>query len=812
MAREDQLRTTARTLQDLGWSQILDALASRTQTPRGRELALALSFKDGRAQVQASLDIIEEARQLLRRQLPMPVGGLQDIRLLVDRAQKGAILNAPELQQCAQVARGAGQVRRFVTGLAEDVPLLAGWAQRLTNLGPLASRIDGCLEPSGTLRDDASVELAEHRARARSLHTRIKSQLQERLEQPEFLHLLQDNYYSVRNDRYVVPVKANFRSQVPGIVHNASQSGQTIFVEMDELVPLGNELTIAQSLAAEEELRVLGELSEEVANYGDALLKNAEVLADLDLVQASGRLAEDLDCAPPQLVEPTEPLALLDARHPLLLLQGKKVIANTIELRDNQWALVISGPNAGGKTVAMTTVGLCTLMTWAGLPVPARIGSVVPLVRGLSCSVGDAQDLHRDLSTFTAHLTAISDILHHAGPGWLALVDEIAGGTDPVEGAAIATATLEYLVERQVRVMVTTHLEAVKAYGVTDPRFVNGRVGLDPHTLRPTFHLELGVAGVSKAIEVAAQVGLPTAVVEKAKEHLAGGGALTVAIAKLEQAQVEARQERDRLAREVARLEGEKRALEEAQREARRARAQAELDLRQEMEAKLREAEALAAKAVAELQAGADMKRAQAMQAELRRRAEEERRAKQRLEAQQQAPQARALHSVSVGDWVHVVTLGQRGEVTAVQGDDVEVRVGALRTRVRLEDLVAARKPEGQGPGKPGGDKRKSKRKHTDTAELAPTGERGRDWITQDATCDLRGLRAEEAQRMITAFLDERYLTGPHVVLFIHGHGTGALRQVVREALVESPVVQSFRPGEQREGGEGVTIAELRTD
>jgi DNA mismatch repair protein MutS2 len=801
-----QLALTARTLADLGWDKLLHALAARTQTPWGQELALAVRLLPDAAAVEHAWAETQEARQLLRRALTMPVGGLEDIRPHLDRADKGAVLGAPELFACVNVARAASQVKRFVVGLAEDVPLLASKVQRFADLSALAARVSKTFEPSGALRDDASYDLAEYRRRARSLHARMKGRLDELLAEPEFTHRLQDNYYSLRNDRYVVPVKSNFRGQVPGIVHNASQSGQTIFVELDELVPLGNELTIAESLAAEEERRILAELSREVASSQRELLANAELLAELDRLQAVARLADDLNCEVPELVAADAPMVLRDARHPILLLQGKKVVPNTITLAAGAQALVISGPNAGGKTVAMSTVGLCLLMTRAGLPIPAREGTAVPLVDGLSCAIGDAQDLARDLSSFTAHLQSLAEILAAAGRGWLCLVDEIASDTDPVEGAALACAILEGLADRGARLVVTTHLEQVKAFGINDQRFVNAKVGLDPSTLRPSYALELGSAGVSKAIDVAAQAGLPESVIAKAREYLRGGGALTLALQKLDDQHQALVAERDALQKRMRALEQEQVALAAEVEKMRQARAVAEVELKQKVAERFAQASSEAAAVIASLQAGATMQTAQRAQREMAERADGAREeanalAKAPMPHGASKPQARP----AVGSRVKVLGLNQIGEVITLDDTHAVVACGSLRTRVALSDVTVLSARDAGVKA----ERQKQKREHRRSLSAA-THSGGPDVLMPSATCDVRGLRADEALRQIELFLDQRYLEGQSPLLLIHGHGTGALRQVVREALSGSSYVAQFRPGDDHEGGDGVTVVDLR--
>jgi DNA mismatch repair protein MutS2 len=797
----------ARTRRDLGWDQIVAAVAARTATARGRERALALPFLGSKDEIVASLDRIAEIRELLRKELALPLAGAEDVRGPLARAGKGAILEAPEMIACARLIRAAARVRGFLAAHRGEAPILAAAGEALPDASSIASRIETAFEPSGRLKDSASGTLSSLRDRARGLHRQIKERLEGMLHDEKFTMNLRDNYYSIRNDRYVVPVNSSFRAEVPGIVHNASNSGQTIFVEPDQLVGLGNELSIAESLAAEEERRVLAELSGDLGDRGNELLGAVEILGELDLVEAEGRLAEALDATPPVLAEGRAPFSLKSARHPILALQGKKVVANHISLAADQKALVVSGPNAGGKTVTITTVGLAALLVRAGLPVPADRGSVVPLWSSIHTAIGDAQDLGQDLSTFSAHVTALRGILDSAREGSLALVDEIAADTDPREGAALAAAVLGELVDAGAAVLVTTHLEELKALGFADPRFANARVGLDPRTLAPTFRLELGSAGVSSALEIAARCGLPAPVLERAKKNLHGGAALPKALERLEE---------ERMAHERARLDLEDRRREIERLKAELDRAKAELgDVQRDIEIRVREemldeveqAHREVGELVASLTKRPDMKKAVETQEDLKARAERIARERDRLRAKEEAEkkgQAAAPDTkVRPGMRVQVVPLGREAEVIEVSADEAMVAAGPLKLRVKLADVVplTGKAKAAQFASSGGKAERLAK------AAKAAGGAVGE----PEARCDVRGLRAEDAVREVELFLDRKYTEGAAAVLIVHGHGTGALKKLLREHLAASPYVAGHRAGEGHEGGDGVTVVELRT-
>lgn len=793
------------TLREMGWPHIQAALGARAATANGQELARGLAFLPDREAVRTALARVEEARELGRRELVIPVAGAEDVRPALERVAKGGVLAPAELLACARTVSAASRVRSFLEARKLEAPLLGRMGESLPALGPLASRIEDTLEPSGAVRDGASEALAMHRQRARALHQQIQGRIDGMLHDPAFSSQLRESYYSTRNDRYVLPVVASFRAKVPGIVHNASQSGQTLFIEPEEIIGLGNELSIAESLAAEEERRVLAELSEDVGGHVDELRHSLALLAQIDLVQASARLAVDLDASSPNIAEPHEALELYGLRHAVLLLQGKKVIANDVRLDPEQRALVVSGPNAGGKTVTITAIGLCGLMLRAGLPVPADSRSVLPICRGVVSAIGDAQDLARDLSTFSAHLTRLRDILVAARGGWWVLVDEIAADTDPREGAAIAAAVLGRLVQRQARVFVTTHLEEVKALGVTDPRFVNARVGLDAQTMRPTYRLELGAAGMSNALEIAAQVGLPADVLAEARERVRSGSQLTLALARVEEMEREIeRRRRDAEAEREAAVSARQAALAERA-EAERLRGEAEQRARAELAGELEEARQRVGHMIAELQAAPSMRLAQKAQQALEEQAAELAVKQQRHEARR-AVRARqpvtsgAGEAIKPGARVRVVSLAKDGEVLSVVDGEATVAVGPLRMRAKLDDLVVV---GGQAP------KARSFSPGDEARERRVRVERGGDDVPSNRL-DLRGQRADEALRALESFLDVMFLKGPSYAIVVHGHGTGALKEALRDMLRSSPYVATFRPGDRHEGGDAVTVIELR--
>lgn len=790
-------------LTHLGWPEVVRALAQRCRLPSGQRQATALEFLTSAAEVREALARVDEARLLAESRLTLPLGLSGTPEEHIDRAAKGGVLEPPALRDCASLLRAAARTRRFLEGRAAQSPRLWVIAEGLSSDERLADRIERAVEPSGALSDRASPELGALRDRVRGLHRGLKAKVEEFLEDEGMQLHLRDRYFTIRDERYVLPILASSRSQFPGIVHNASQSGQTLFVEPEAMVDMGNELTIAAAMVAEEEARILRELSEGVSRRAPELLRDLDLLGRLDLLEAEARLASELDAHAPEVCAPDAGFELLSLRHPLLVLQGKKVVASHARLEAPRRALVVSGPNGGGKTVTITAIGLSACMLRAGLPVPAAQGSRLPFYAEVRAAIDERGDLARDLSTFTAHLTSVRDIALFAGPRSLVLVDEIAADTDPREGAALATAILEDLLQRGAQVLVTTHLDELKALALSDERFANARVGFDAEKLAPTYQLHLGSPGSSSALDVAQRVGLPPAVVERARAAMTGrGGALAQALRSLEE-------ERARLAVERRAAEAARAAAQAAEE---RARTREEASRRAEKEAGARMGEALAeeldaarcevARLLAELQAAPTLRKAGEAQKQLESWRATVTQAARSAEAQAKAgPEAVPGGELEKGARVRILSLGQEAEVLEVQGGEALLRAGSLKVRRPINDLLQLK---GKAPAAPGFGKSR--------AEKLGAAEEARPAAVQlpDRRLDARGLRVEELLREVDRFLDRLYAEGAPEAAILHGHGTGALKQALREHLAASPYVGSFRAGDRHEGGDAVTVVALR--
>ncbi len=744
----------------------------------GKRRAAKRPLLESREKVEECFACAAEGLLLREQAFRLPLDSVADIDDSIARAAKGALLEPRELISIAQTLFALDRAREGLLAREHVLPNLTPWARQLPSLESLAARLDYAFEASGEVSDRASPALLEARNRVRGLHRSLKARLETFLRDESFTPNLREEYYSVRHDRYVLPILASHRQEVPGIIHNASQSGQTLFVEPEALVGMGNELAIAESLVLEEERRVLQELSNAVGREADRIHTGLEAAAFLDEVEAVALLSEELQSQVPKLEPPGGDLDVRALRHPLLLLQRKDVVSNDVSLSQGVQALVISGPNAGGKTVTLTAVGLCALMLKAGLPIPVAEGSRFPLFRSIHSAVGDAQSLAEGLSTFSAHVRELRDIHASASQGSLVLIDEIAADTDPQEGAALAGALLEDLIERGAVVMVTTHLEELKALAHVDARLANARVGFDPRKMAPTYRLQMGAAGSSSAIELAERMGLPRALCERARERLTrGGGTLSLALRKLEE-------ERERLAREADAASLEKQSLisERAAFEAERNK-----ELRQRREALKAEFDRMLIEArdvVSALRKTTSPQEAEELEKRLRSGARE---LEQTLIRENEKSTAPAPAELTPGMRVRHLGMGRDVEVLEVQDDAVLVVAGALKLKVPRTELGAASQAPAARPSR--------RSTHFEPVSLR---------------CDVRGMRAQDALRELEGFLDRLMRAGEASGLVVHGHGTGALKAAVRESLSASPYVERFRPGESHEGGDGVTLVTLR--
>lgn len=803
-----------KTRTDLEWDRLLGALADRASSVAGKRLAKGLPFAATHESLLITLGEVKEAVDLNRLGEPLPANDVPDVAQALERARIGASLSNEELRAIGQCLSEAARLRRFVTSRKNHIPLLLRACSTDPGLDEIEREIHRAFDPEGTLADKASPRLGELRTERRHVRDRLVRRLEEIMHQ--HADILQDAFFTERDGRYVLPVRSDAHERFPGIVHATSGSGATLFVEPRAIVELGNRLKMVEAQVAHEEDLIRAALSEKIENDIHNVEAAVAALGHADLRSASARLARDLTLTFPVVPQATkweqgrnEPsVRLRGARHPLLALDGVNVIPSDIEVCAGQ-AMIVSGPNAGGKTIALKTLGLAALCLRAGLPVPADEGSIVAAFEVVLTDVGDDQNLHKNLSTFSAHVQNLAAILEETRPGVLVLLDELAGGTDPREGEALAAAVLDTMVARGGAVATTTHYEGLKALALADPRFQNASVGFDLATMSPTFRLVMGIPGASSALSVARRFGIPNIVLERAEKFSSRDAAnfeevvnkLHAERAALEMAReaakraTEAAQEKQRrLDAELVRLQGiERGILTDAGKELFDSLKKARTTLR-EIESKLRG------------KPSADDLRDAARAIDV---------AAKRITALEESEPAPLIDvptpgavdpgAIRAGMRVYVPRLRTMAEVVEVLADGkLRVTAGALKLTTTIAEV---RTPNAAGMAeKPKENVRGPVRRSVFDAAADPEVPAQ----TSDNTVDLRGLRAHEAIAMAEQFLDRSLGAGRKVAFLIHGHGKGALREAVRDAVKASPYVAKSRPGEQREGGDGVTVVWLR--
>jgi DNA mismatch repair protein MutS2 len=731
-----------------------------------------------------------------------------DVREVVERAHKGGVLEVSELRDCGLVLGLMEEIARFIARHQSDAPAIGSMAAPLQwtrELQVLKRALDAAIQSDGSMKESASPELRRLTHVAHELKQRMRDDLDRILHSRRYEEVLQESYFAQREGRYVVPVKADMRGRILGIVHDISASGATVFLEPRELVDLNNSIKVADLEIDREVRRILRELTLLVASNAPGLEAGVEVLTELDCLNAKASLSRRLKANPVSLNDCGR-VMLKQARHPLLMLAKDQVVPNDILLDESIRVLVISGPNTGGKTVALKIVGLFSLMVRAGLHLPCAPESEMAIFADLYADIGDAQDLSRDLSSFSAHMTQMVRLLSETAarsssddasvPRSLVLLDEPVASTDPQEGAALAEALLCRLATLNMKVVATTHYRPLKELAQTTPGFANASVEFDVARLAPTYRLFLGIPGGSSALEIAGRLGMDTAILSDARQRLRHEDR------RLENLMTDLQQKQRRLAEDTERT---RQAREEAERAAGEVTAlrarleEAEQEARKGLKKKLGEQ---FQRARAEVQATVDaFKREQKLI-----KAKETKQRLSEMEAQTRqelAPTGEPIpiEQLGIGDAVEIAGLGMTGNLLETpQGKKrVRVKVGEGEVLATVSNLVGL----GRGHASPASPAALS----SSPSRVSSGGGLGLD---EQTVVDVRGQAADEALDHVIAALDRATLDGAPCLRIIHGHGTGRLKSALREYLKDSPYVEDFRSGNRAEGGDGVTVARIR--
>ena len=809
----------SKTLLVLEFPKILARLADFCDFSASAELAHMLQPTPDIEEAVTRLAETSEARTLLVGS-DLTIGAAHDIREQVDLAAHGGVLDPKEMLDVQSTLMTMRDLHRFFDKHAEASPHLAEIGLRLPAPGGLIEAIARCIADNGEVADSASPKLYDLRRQVRVAHDRLMSRLQRYLTEPATASKLQDAVITQRDGRYVIPLRAEFKGQVKAIVHDQSSTGATLFIEPLAVVELNNTYREAQIAERDEVRRVLAELSSQLGDLAGEIVPGVVALAELDLAFAKARYADEMHANEPLLLPmprarhadhegpgETPSIRLIHARHPLL--DPETVVPISIDTQPGTFALVITGPNTGGKTVTLKTIGLLAVMAQSGLHIPAQSGSELPCFKAVYADIGDEQSIEQSLSTFSGHITNIVNILKRADRQTLVILDELGAGTDPQEGAALARAILSSLLAQGITTFVATHYPELKTFAHTTPGVVNASLEFNIQTLRPTYKLTIGLPGRSNALAIAQRLGLPLEIITAARaevnpddlraDKLIGDIHRQRKIAfkeseKAERARSEARHlERD-LEKRLENIEEERhKVLEQARAEG-------------ELEVELLKAQLKLLKA--------DLKKARQPLDALRGIEEKV----EQIEEEVQKPVIRRHRAaisrgkpasrgpLQVGEKVLLRTLGTEGVISSIDGEAAEIQAGPLRMRVKLDEL---KRKEEDAPGSE--DQPPMKKRPAEPASSREEHHSPLMPASPGIELDLRGQRAEDALEMLDRYLEKAAMAGLPFVRIIHGKGTGKLRQEVRTMLKDHPHVVSFEEGGDKEGGAGVTVAKLES-
>jgi DNA mismatch repair protein MutS2 len=823
----------------LEYPKILERVAKEAAFSASKELVMELEPTPDISAARRRLAYTTEAHQLLELYNNMSVQGARDIRPLLSRAAREGMLLPSELLEVLATIRSAMHVARLLEKLdPEKFPLMQSLGADIPQRPHLARRIEETISEEGEVLDTASPALRKLRFDIRGANQRLQDRLRRLVS--EFGHALQEPIVTMRNDRYVIPVRSESRGQVRGIVHDQSASGATVFVEPMVVVELNNTLRQLQIEEQQEIERILRVLSGEIGHEAEALKAAVELLAEVDMHLAKARYARLMRCSEPRLNDQGR-IDLRNARHPLLT---GKVVPINFHLGREFFMVVITGPNTGGKTVALKTVGLLTLMAQAGLHIPAEEHSEIAVFEEVFADIGDEQSIEQSLSTFSSHMSRIIEVLRRieeevksATPEIrgklseslvgkqvsrqlraLVLLDELGAGTDPSEGSALARAILTYLLERHVTTIATTHYSELKAFAHEQPGVANASVEFDVETLSPTYRLSIGLPGRSNALAIASRLGLDVGIIERAREFLGSAGVRMENLLEGLQAERKAAEdERFHLSMERAEFEYQRKQLEQERHKLEEQRVQILNEARAQARQELDEVQVMLAKIKVDA-GGNTISRARLGEARQQVRDLEEkvtplqvprRSRKQSGVTQGEISPDDNQGPLQIGDIVRVLSFGQNAELLGLSADrsEAEVQMGSMRFRVSVDNIERISKR--QAAAEAGGKSPASKETTKAAAQPAVVVPRYEDRPEVAMQLDIRGWRVEAALDELDTYLNDAAMSGMSPVRILHGKGTGALRAAVREQLAHHPLVKSFTSAPPQEGGDGVTIVKL---
>lgn len=779
----------AHSLKVLEYGEIISMLRERTACSLGDFFASSLAPSTDRLAISNGQRETSEAKGIIEEEGSLPLGGLHDIRSFVDSAGMGGILEAPELLTVAETLSSGRRLRAFITKRAERCPGLTEIAGNIGEFIKLENAVFECVSDSGEIKDTASPELARIRSKLKINHSRIVERLRSLISSADYKTMIQDHVVTQRGDRYCIPVKAEHKFHFPGIVHDSSASGATLFIEPASVVDMGNEINELSVKEIEEMRKILKRLSGMIGSSKEDIRITLDSAGRLDFASAKGRLSCDMDACEP-IFNDKYYINLYKARHPLLM---GEVVPIDVELGRKFTALLITGPNTGGKTVTLKTIGLLVLMAQSGLHIPAESGSETSIIGNVFADIGDEQSIQQSLSTFSSHLINIVDLIKSVDDNTLALLDEIGAGTDPAEGAALAKAIVDFLMKKGAIVVATTHYGELKEFAFLREGIENASVEFDVKTLQPTYRLMMGVPGSSNAFAIAARLGLDEEIIDAAAGMMGTGEKSEDIIRRIEES-YRAAAEREQLAERTSRdVEKLRERYETGLSEVKAIRRDVRKKAADEIDARVREKIEDLDRVLSELKAaGGDQKAVQKAREEFKKTV-----AEVYEEVEDIAPVEELVLEEPVGlkagDRVMVNTFGAEGELLQLgDGDQATVLIGHMRAEVPVNTLkkIAGRVKKGGESG---------------VREIANAKA-----ASVSSEIMLRAQRVEEALINLDKYIDDAYVAGLDSVRVVHGKGTGALKKAVRDYLASHKFVKSYYYAAPNLGGDGVTVVEFK--
>ena len=787
----------SKALSVLEYEKIIEKLKEETLCPGSREMAERLKPLSVIQEIREELKSTTEAALLIVHKGPLPTGGIHDIDRALQLAKKGGSLTMGQLLQVYASLKIARDVKTFMkSDELPELPIISGMTDVLVSIPGLEKEIDHAIISEDEMADDASPKLKEIRRNIGKQNEALRAKLSKIITSSENRTLLQDSIVTMRGGRYVIPVKQEHRSKFPGMIHDQSKGGQTLFIEPQAVVDLNNQLRELELQEQAEIARILAELSSRVGEHFDEIRANQKLLIRLDYIMAKGKLSKKMAGEEPSINQDGE-LLLKGARHPLLDME--KAVPIDIAIGKEYRSLIITGPNTGGKTVSLKTAGLLSLMALSGLHIPAASTSTIPLYKEIYADIGDEQSIEQSLSTFSSHMRNIVDIIEKADEDSLVLLDELGAGTDPTEGAALAISILEKLSQNGAEVMATTHYNELKKYALSTDGVENAAMEFDVETLSPTYHLLIGIPGKSNAFEISKKLGLAKDVIERADALIERGDAeFEDVISSLEDDRKKA--EAERMEAEAAnRLVQEKLISIEAKERSMAEKRESIIEkAREEAREILREAREAGKEYQKELKTLAK----EGMTGDQMRRMEESRARLKEVESKNSVRTLKQINSepvsaedLKIGDRVKVLTIDQNGTVVNLPNDkgDLKIAVGALNIIVNLKDIMLINE----------GKDRKPPAKSTATMRIQKAK-------TISPTVNVQGENLEDALMDVEKYLDDVYMAGLQKATIIHGRGEGILRNGIRAMLKRHKLVKSFTSGHYDEGGDGVTVVTMK--